>query len=179
MLQQALTALSQGQVVAYPTETVWGLGCDPDHDRALEQVLVLKSRPADKGLILVADSVERCAPWLEGLDPALKARFAAPTEVPTTWLVPDNGRAHPLVRGRFDSVALRLSAHPVVVALVQAMGRPLVSTSANRAGESPCRSLAEIRTVFGEQLVAFDGATGNHDRPSRIRDLVTGATLRD
>ncbi|OHV07774.1 L-threonylcarbamoyladenylate synthase [Kushneria phosphatilytica] len=179
ILQQARSALEQGEVVAYPTETVWGLGCDPDSDKGLEHVLALKTRPADKGLILIADSVFRCEPWLEGLDPLLRARFAAPAEVPTTWLVPDNGRAHSLVRGRFTSVAIRISTHPVAAALCAALGKPLVSTSANRAGELPCSSASDVRKIFGDRVMVIDGALGGYDRPSRIRDLMTGDILRD
>ncbi|MCK2184002.1 L-threonylcarbamoyladenylate synthase [Halomonas getboli] len=183
-LDAAVAALRAGGVIAYPTEAVWGLGCDPDDATALTRLLELKRRDPAKGVILVAADSAQLEPWLEGLDDARRATLAEPRDTPTTWLVPDNGRAHPLVRGEHDRVALRISDHPLVAALCRAFGGPIVSTSANRAGEPSAMSADEIHIVFGEgpdgELDAvLDGPLGGHDRPSTIRDLVTGRVLRD
>lgn len=179
-LATAVAALRAGGVIAYPTEAVWGLGCDPDNDAALARLLRLKRRDPAKGVILVAADLAQFAPWLEGLTAAQREALGTPRETPTTWLVPDNGRASPLVRGTHDRVALRVSDHPLVVALCRAFGGPVVSTSANRAGESSAMSAEEVRAIFGEELDAvLDGSLGGHDRPSTIRDLVTGRVLRD
>ncbi|MFG6157756.1 L-threonylcarbamoyladenylate synthase [Halomonas sp. 1390] len=178
-LADAVAALKAGGVIAYPTEAVWGLGCDPDDAAALERLLRLKAREPAKGVILVAASIAQFAPWLEGLAAAQRATLAASWPGPTTWLVPDNGRAHALVRGDHDRVALRVSDHPGVIALCEAVGGPVVSTSANRAGEAPAMSADEIRRVFGDELDAvLEGALGGLERPSTIRDLVTGRVLR-
>lgn len=134
-LAPVVTALRSGGVIAYPTEAVWGLGCDPDNDEAVAHLLRLKQRDPAKGLILVAGSIAQFAPWLEGLPLELHAPLAASWPGPNTWLVPDNGRTHALVRGAHDSVALRVSDHPGVIELCEAFGGPIVSTSANRAGE--------------------------------------------
>lgn len=178
-LEEAVAALRTGGVIAYPTEAVWGLGCDPDDEAALARLLRLKQRDPAKGVILVAASIEQVAPWLEGVPEALRATLAASWPGPTTFLVPDNGRAHALVRGDHDRVALRVSDHPLVVALCEAFGGPLVSTSANRAGGSPAMSADEVRRVFGEALDAvLEGELGGLLRPSTIRDLATGRVLR-
>ncbi|WP_163558276.1 Sua5/YciO/YrdC/YwlC family protein [Halomonas sp. NO4] len=178
-LAAAVSALHAGGVIAYPTEAVWGLGCDPDNDAAVAHLLRLKERDPAKGLILVAASIAQFAPWLERLPPALHAPLVASWPGPNTWLVPDNGRTHPLVRGAHDSVALRVSDHPGVIALCEAFGGPLVSTSANRAGEPPAMSAAEIREIFGDDIDAVvEGELGGNERPSTIRDLVSGRVLR-
>ncbi|APE30448.1 threonylcarbamoyl-AMP synthase [Halomonas aestuarii] len=178
-LEEAVAALRAGGVIAYPTEAVWGLGCDPDDEAALARLLRLKARDPAKGVILVAASIEQAAPWLEGVSEAQRATLAASWPGPTTFLVPDNGRAHALVRGDHDRVALRVSDHPLVVALCEAFGGPLVSTSANRAGEPPAMSADEVRRVFGEELDAvLEGELGGLLRPSTIRDLATGRVLR-
>lgn len=178
-LEQAVAALRAGGVIAYPTEAVWGLGCDPDDDGALARLLRLKAREPAKGMILVAASIDQFAPWLEGLPMALHAPLAASWPGPTTWLVPDNGRARPLVRGDHDRVALRVSDHPLVVALCEAFGGPVVSTSANRAGEPPAMSAEQVRATLGADLDAvLDGPLGGLERPTTIRDLVTGRVLR-
>jgi L-threonylcarbamoyladenylate synthase len=179
-LAAAVTALHAGGVIAYPTEGVWGLGCDPDNDQALTRLLRLKQRDPAKGLILVAASIAQFAPWLEGLPLELHAPLVASWPGPYTWLVPDNGRSNVLVRGGHARVALRVSDHPGVVALCEAFGGPLVSTSANRAGEPPAMSADQVRASFGECLDAVvEGPLGGLERPSIIRDLVTGRVLRD
>lgn len=178
-LEEAVAALRAGGVIAYPTEAVWGLGCDPDDEQALARLLRIKARDPAKGVILVAASIDQFSPWIEGLPDALHAPLAASWPGPVTWLVPDNGRARPLVRGHHDRVALRVSDHPLVVALCEAFGGPVVSTSANRAGEPPAMSAKQVRAAFGDELDAvLDGPLGGLERPSTIRDLVTGRILR-
>ncbi|RCV87147.1 L-threonylcarbamoyladenylate synthase [Billgrantia montanilacus] len=178
-LSNAVAALRAGGVIAYPTEGVWGLGCDPDNDMAVAQLLRLKQRDPAKGLILVAASIKQFTPWLEGLPLELHAPLVSTWPGPHTWLVPDNGRTHALVRGAHDCVALRVSDHPGVVALCEAFGGPLVSTSANRAGEPSALSADEVREAFGDELDAIvEGELGGLDRPSTIRDLVSGRVLR-
>ncbi|WP_445619546.1 L-threonylcarbamoyladenylate synthase [Kushneria sp. Sum13] len=178
-LKDAAVSLIDGGVVAYPTEAVWGLGCDPDNTKALERLLALKMRDPAKGLILIAASIEQFEPWLAGLDATQRARLQASWPGPVSWLVPDNGRAHPLVRGEHASVALRVSDHPLVQALCEAFGGPLVSSSANRASEAPCLAAEEIRQVFRDQVLIVDGPLGGRTRPSEIRDLLTNDVLRD
>ncbi len=178
-LQVAVDALRAGGVIAYPTEAVWGLGCDPDDDAALTRLLRLKARDPAKGVILVAGRIEQFAPWLAGLPVELHAPLAASWPGPHTWLVPDNGRTRALVRGCHERVALRVSAHPLVAALCDAFGGPIVSTSANHAGEPPAMSAEQVRAAFGDALDAVvEGELGGLERPSVIRDLVTGRVLR-
>lgn len=178
-LDAAVAALRAGGVIAYPTEGVWGLGCDPDNDEAVAHLLRLKQRDPAKGLILVAASIEQFAPWLEGLAPELHAPLVASWPGPNTWLVPDNGRSHALVRGAHDCVALRVSDHPGVAALCRAFGGPIVSTSANRASEPSAMSVTEVQEIFGSELDAVvEGELGGLDRPSTIRDLRSGRVLR-
>ncbi|WP_136066535.1 L-threonylcarbamoyladenylate synthase [Modicisalibacter radicis] len=178
-LQTAVVHLREGGLIAYPTEAVWGLGCDPDDPAALAQLLALKQRDPAKGLILIAASMVQLEPWLEGLEAPLRQRLADSWPGPLTWLVPDNGRSLPLLRGDHDRVAVRVSDHPGVIALCSAFGGPLVSTSANRAGEPPARDVATVRSYFGDAVAILDGSLGGHPRPSRIRDLRSGEWLRE
>lgn len=175
----AAKALARGELIAYPTEAVWGLGCDPANDEALTALLRLKQRDPAKGLILVAADIGQFAPWLEGLPASLHAPLVSSWPGPHTWLVPDNGHSHPLVRGGHERVALRVSAHPLVGELCRAVGGPIVSTSANPAGQPAAREASEVDAYFGTGLVGLVvGELGGHDAPSTIRDLVTGRLLR-
>ena len=98
-IADAVAALRRGALLAYPTEAVWGLGCDPDDDAALARLIALKQRDPAKGLILIAGDMDQLEPWLAGLDAPQRARLAESWPGPNTWLVPDNGRARPLLRG--------------------------------------------------------------------------------
>ena len=178
-LQTAVAQLREGGLIAYPTEAVWGLGCDPDDPTALNRLLTLKQRDPAKGLILIAASMDQLEPWLAGLEVPLLQRLADSWPGPLTWLVPDNGRSLALLRGEHDRVAVRVSDHPGVIALCNAFGGPLVSTSANRAGETPARDAASVRDYFGDAVTIVDGPLGGHSRPSRIRDLRSGEWLRE
>jgi L-threonylcarbamoyladenylate synthase len=178
-IQRIAQLVAQGEVIAYPTEAVWGLGCDPHNSSAVERLLQLKDRPVDKGLILVGYAIEQFAPYLTKVTPDQRHQLESTWPGPVTWLVPDNGFAPPWVRGRHSSVALRVSAHPVVAALCRAFGGPIVSTSANRAGMPEARNATAVRRQFGHELAAIaPGRVGTLTKPTEIRDLVTGAVLR-
>ena len=178
-IAHAVAALRRGEVIAYPTEAVWGLGCDPDNDEALTRLLRLKQRDPAKGVILVAGSIGQFEPWLAGLPLELHAPLAASWPGPHTWLVPDNGRSHALVRGGHTRVALRVSAHPLVAALCDAFGGPIVSTSANKASEPPAVSADQVRCIFDNELdVIVEGELGGLERPSTSRDLASGQVMR-
>lgn len=179
-IDAAIAALRSGGLIAYPTEAVWGLGCDPDNSAALASLIELKRRDPAKGVILVAGDIAQFEPWLAGLQDLHRQRLADSWPGPNTWLVPDNGRSNPLVRGEHSSVALRVSDHPLVADLCAAFGGPIVSTSANVAGEAPALDGDAVRRCFGSALAAIvDGPLGGHDRPSTIRDLITDRILRD
>ena len=90
-VQQAARAIRAGAVIAYPTEAVWGLGCDPWDEDAVERLLAIKSRPVDKGLILVADNIHQFDFLFEDFPQAWIDRMASTWPGPNTWLVPHQG----------------------------------------------------------------------------------------
>jgi L-threonylcarbamoyladenylate synthase len=177
----ATDLLRRGGVVAYPTEAVWGLGCDPFDETAVLRLLALKQRAVDKGLILIAASASQFDGLLDwnALPDDRRAAVHASWPGPHTWIVPATARVPRWITGTHAGVAVRVSAHPLVVALCAAFAAPLVSTSANRAGAEPPKTLAE----FDPRLVAavdgiLAGDTGGRERPSDIRDARSGAALR-
>jgi len=178
-VQEAATLLRQGGVLAYPTEAVWGLGCDPFNSRALQRLLLLKQRDPTKGVILIAATIDQFKPWLTDITPVQRKTLEESWPGPQTWLVKDNGYTPELIRGKHTKVALRVSDHPCVVALCEAFDGPLVSTSANTAGQPPLLSYEEIEQNFsGDVDMILKGALGGLDRPTRITDLETGKVLR-
>lgn len=180
-LTAALAALRRGGVIAYPTEAVWGLGCDPFDEAAVARLLAIKQRPVDKGLILVAAEAGQFDGLLDWSDvPAGRCRGVHDRwPGPSTWVVPATARVPRWITGAHNSVAVRVSAHPVVAALSRAAGMPLVSTSANLGGEPPAYSRAALDPRLVEQLDAVAaGETGGLAAPTAIRDARTGETLR-
>lgn len=178
---QAALRLHDGGVIAYPTEAVWGLGCDPFDEAAVLRLLAIKRRAMDKGVILVAGA----AAQLEGLldwTPLPRDRRDAVTATwpgPHTWVVPATARVPRWITGTHDGVAVRVSAHPVVVALCAAFGGPIVSTSANVAGAPPAFARDELDEALVAQLDGITtGETGGLTAPTAIRVAVTGAQLR-
>ena len=177
----AVAALSRGGVVAYPTEAVWGLGCDPRDEPATLRLLALKEREVDKGLILVAAAEAQLAAFIDmaALDAAQRASVRAGWPGPHTWIVPATPAAPRWITGAHAGIAVRVSAHPPVVELCNAFGGALVSTSANRAEQPAARDFEQLDPgiVAGVDAV-LAGETGDLQRPTAIRDARTGIALR-
>jgi L-threonylcarbamoyladenylate synthase len=175
----AAKILQAGGVVAYPTEAVWGLGCDPFSEAAVNKILALKGRSASKGLIVIADCSDRFAPFLQGLDPEHLQRFKTTRAKPTTWLVPDNGTAGQWIRGEHSTLALRVTRHPLAAALCQAFAGPIVSTSANPQGLPAATTGDKVKIYFAEGVdFQTEGAVGDSGNASEIIDLVSGQVVR-
>ncbi len=173
----AFETLRAGSVVACPTEAVYGLSCDPWNEQAVMQLLALKQRDVAQGLILVAGGLYQFTSLVRHLPRAQQETLAASWPGPVTWLVPANEHVPAWIRGAHASVALRVTAHPVMAELCRIAGKPLVSTSANRSGESPARDAETVGRYFPD-LPVVAGALGSAARPSEIRDLETGKILR-
>lgn len=174
----AVDTLRRGGVVAYPTEAVWGLGCEVHNRHGVQQILDLKQRSPHKGLILVADCMARFEFILHDLPPELRQTLQASWPGPRTWLVPHRQRLPAWITGQHETVALRVSRHPVVVALCRTLGGPIVSTSANPQGAQAPRFSFQVRRYFGDNVTYAPGRVDRHARPSVIRDLISGRVLR-
>lgn len=170
--------LKRGGVLAYPTESCYGLGCDPRNPAAVRLVLKLKKRSPSKGLILIAAHVRQLRPYLATLSPVLDQRMRARWPGPHTWLVPASARCPAVLRGAHDAVAVRVTAHRGAAALCRAARMALVSTSANLSGGKPAKSAGECRRLFGRRVLVIPGPLGARRRPSTIQDLVSGRILR-
>jgi L-threonylcarbamoyladenylate synthase len=179
-VSSAVQLLRQQAVIAYPTESVWGLGCNPWSREAVTKLLKLKNRSVDKGLILIAADSVQLQPFLEGLTPPQLQRFQTPQKKPTTWLVSNNGHAPEWITGGHDTLALRITDHPLAAALCRLFGGPLVSTSANLQGQPAAISAGQVRSYFAEEVdFVTPGEVGGAAKPSEIRYLATGEVVRE
>lgn len=179
-LRQALRVLQNGGILAYPTEAVWGLGCDPYNEAAVRRLLELKRRPEHKGLILIASSEAQIEPLLKMLTAEQRAVLTASWPGPNTWLLPDPlGLVPAWVKGCHSGVAVRVSDHPLVKALCQAYDGPIISTSANVSAAPPAKTRLKVRTYFGQNIdYILPGELGGLERPTTIRDLSDLSVVR-
>ncbi len=172
------THLKRGGVIAYPTESCYGLGCDPRNVRALKRLIRLKGRSAAKGLLLVADHFKRLQAFVRPLNADDRARMRRSWPGPVSWVVPASAACPPLLTGGRATIAIRVTAHPIAARLCRSLGMALVSTSANKSGKKPAQTAAECRRIFGARVRVIDGRIGQRRRPSTLIDLATGTVLR-
>lgn len=178
-IRDAVDRLRDGHVIAYPTEAVYGLGCDPGNEAAVCKILALKSRPVSAGLILIGADFSQFEGWISPPAPEILGTALASWPGPVTWLFPKSAQVPAFISGAHDSIAIRVTDHPPSIALCESFGGPLVSTSANPSGLPPARSAGEVADYFGTQIGGIlAGSLGGRDQPSEIRDLVTGKRIR-
>ena len=178
-IAQAVAALHAGGVIAYPTEAVYGLGCDPLNPTAVARLFVLKQRPADQGVLLIAADFAQVEKYIGAAPSAAIARARATWPGPQTWVLPRSASTPAWLAGSHSGIALRVTAHPLAAALCRGFGGALVSSSANRHGAAPARCADDVHAAFGGELAyILDGAVGGLDRPTPIRNAISGALLR-
>jgi L-threonylcarbamoyladenylate synthase len=174
-LARAAQIIQDGGVVAYATEYCFGFGCDPRNRAAVVRLLRIKQRAVRKGLILLAGHVDQLAPYVAEIPKAALSSWPGPH----TWLVPPTSITPRWITGAHPRVAVRVTAHPQAAALSLATGTPIVSTSANRAGEAPGRDYRDVLRRFGNELdLVLPGRVGDLAAPTPIRDSASGATIR-
>jgi L-threonylcarbamoyladenylate synthase len=176
--RKALCAhLKRDGLIAYPTESCYGLGCDPLNPRAVRKLAQLKGRPVCRGLILIADRFERFRLLVQPLGVDDLSRVMATWPGPVSWILPARRRAAWL-RGGNPGLAVRVTAHPPAARLCRDLGTALVSTSANKSSGIPAKTARECRRIFGARVWVLGGPLGKRKRPSTLIDLLSGKTLR-
>jgi L-threonylcarbamoyladenylate synthase len=176
---KAVATLDHGGLIAYPTEAVWGLGCDPLNQQAVMNLLKLKQRPIEKGLILVADSLEACIDWFAPLSEQQYLLLEKSWPGFKTWVIPAACWVPFWIKGIHSGLALRVSKHSLIRKLCEAFGGPVISTSANHYGLPPIRNQWQLRRAFGHQLdFVLTGRLGAEQNPSPIFDLLSEKQLR-
>ncbi len=178
-LHTAARVIRNGGVIAYPTEGVYGLGCDPRNRSAVERILAIKRRDPAAGLILLGASSEQLTPFVT-ITAEQRASMEAYWPGPVTFLAPASDRVPDWIRGRHATVAVRVSEHPLARRLAEQAGTPLVSTSANRSGRPAAVNVFQLRRQLGAELdFVVNGACLRPGKASTIIDLASGKKLRD
>ncbi len=176
---RATRALREGGLIAYPTEAVYGLGCDPFNPDAVAHLRYLKRRPTDKGLLLIASDLEQISPLIGPINHPRWQAITSHWPGPITWVLPSSDAVPPWLSAADGSIAIRVTRHPIASALCRAFQSPIVSTSANHRGANPARTALAVRKQFGRAVMTIvSGPVGGNEHPSAIYRASDGACLR-
>jgi len=179
-IANAVAVLNKGGIIAYPTEAMYGLGCDPLNSTAVKQLLKIKQRKKEKGLILIAFSIDQLTPYLQNLDQLTQQRVLLSWPGPVTWLLPAKPDVPELLRGNHNTIAVRITNHPAARQLCKQWGSALVSTSANLSTHKPALSAQQTRQIFNNDIdFILEGKIGQQTQPTQIRDGQTGKIIRN
>ncbi|WMY09575.1 Sua5/YciO/YrdC/YwlC family protein [Paraburkholderia phenoliruptrix] len=180
-VDSAINALRAGVLIAYPTEAVFGIGCDPSNEAAVSAVIRLKQRDSTKGLIIIGATLEHIKPYADWdrLGKGVQTAILASWPGPQTWILPCSPRARTLLRGSHSGIAVRVTAHKPAAELCIAFGGALVSTSANTSGAPPAKTVEAVEKYFGDEIsLILDEPVGGRKQPTPICDALTGRVLR-
>lgn len=175
----AVNTVKKGGLIIYPTESVFGIGCDPFNEKAVLRLLEIKQRPVEKGLILIASHVQQILPLIRPTNPQDLAHALKSWPGHNTWVFPKSDLVPSWLSGQFDTIAVRVSKHPIVVQLCNQLNSSIVSTSANISNQDVLETINELQLLFGDKINHYiDAPLGNESLPSQIRDARTLKTYR-
>ena len=170
--------VKNGAVFAYPTEAVFGLGCDAKNKNSIIKILDIKQRDISKGLIVISDNLEKVRNFID--DSYYKTFVEQNSDAkPTTWLCPASDLVLPEVTGKSNKIAIRITSHKISCDICKLLDLPIISTSANKSGDDPFVESCEFDNYFHNHIdYIVDGKVGDSKKPSRILDLITKEVLR-
>lgn len=179
MFDKVIKILRQQGVIAYPTEAVYGLGCDPLSELAVKKILSLKERDVSKGLILIAAEWEQIEAFTRPVPEKKLAQALESWPGPFTWLFPASKKAPSWISGIHNTIALRITAHPIAKTICEEFSGPIVSTSANPENQSPAKTADQVRHYFPSGIdMLVSGEVGDLLCPTSIRDVISGELIR-
>jgi L-threonylcarbamoyladenylate synthase len=178
-ITDAINVLRAGGIIAYPTESVFGLGCDPDNESAVKKILHLKQRDIAKGLIIIASDIQQLELYIEHDALTNNPSVLNSWPGPHTWLLPYKPGTPLWLTGNHKTLAARITAHPIATEICKQFGKAIVSTSANISDCPPALTADEVRTIFADEAIyTVEGNTEGHAAVTTITDAVTGKQLR-
>jgi L-threonylcarbamoyladenylate synthase len=173
-IMQAAECIKQGGLIAYPTETVYGLGVDPFNGQALLRLFEAKGRAAEKALIVLIRGPQDLPVLTSEIPPIAQSLIDTFWPGPLTLIFKAHHKLPKELLGGRDTIALRHSSAAIAQSLVETLNGPLTSTSANKSGSPPAQSATEVETQLGNQLdIILDGGPSPQSQPSTVLDIST------
>ncbi len=178
-INEAIKHLKNGDVIAYPTEAVFGLGCDPRNNDAINKLRKIKNRGDNKGFIVIACKFEQVKPFVGEIDSTILEKCLASWPGPITWLLPAKKAAIHKITGDNDTIAVRITNHPVARLLCEKFNGAIISTSANLKDQPPIKTYDEVERIFGDKIdYVLKAEVGTLDKPTQIWNAITGERIR-
>ncbi len=176
-IKKAQQMLNDGAIIAYPTEAIYGFGCDPFNECAVMRLLSIKQRDINQGLILIISCWEQLTDLVLHNISVYKEKIATTWPGHVTWLFPKADKVPKFISGAHESVAIRMTSHEIAKKLCADL--PIVSTSANISKRAPAKSIEDVIDNFTGCIDGVVvGSLGSFSQPSLIYDVITGDKLR-
>ena len=170
--------LKSGEVIGYPTEAVYGIGCDPWNQSSVEKIAKIKGRKKRQTFLMVASSIDQLTDLIDisRLSPQVTSSWPGHT----TWLIKAKDNVpYWLQDEQTNKVGIRISNHPLVRELCNEFGKPIISTSANISGKEEIKNQQEFMRTFSSDInYLVDGDLGDYDKASMIIDMETNRKIR-
>lgn len=178
--KKIICALNKGKIIAYPTESVFALGCDPDNEQAIYNLLLTKKRSWKKGLILIAGNYRQIIPYIneKKITKKQKNKIIKKKKKPITWVIPVKKNTSKLITGTFKSIAVRITQFKLTKILCLLYNKPIISTSANISGFPPCKLTHEVISRFKKKIFVLNSFVGKEKKTSEIKDIITNYLYR-
>ncbi len=176
-IEHAARLLHAGEVVAYPTETLYGLAVDPFNPDALARLFSAKGRAREKAILLIVGGAAHLDRVTTGISPQAQAYMDAVWPGPLSLLLPKHPDLPEALAPGLDRICVRCPGSAVARALCDAFGGPITSTSANASGEAPVQRLTDL--MLPDIALGLDGGVLGNSKPSTIVDAETGEVLRE
>ena len=175
---EAVRFLKTGSVICYPTEAVYGLGCDPWCETAVNEIYKIKNRTKDKPFLLVASSVEQLNKLVNIKKITDEVKNSWPGH--NTWLIPSKlSTPKWLVNSKTNLIGVRVSNHPVIIEICKKFDSPIISTSANKSHETSINNKQDVINMLSDNIdFLVDGNLGNEKKPSIIKNMITNKIIR-
>ena len=179
-LKQAVRVLRAGGIIAYPTEAVYGLGCDPGDADSVFVLTALKRRTAGQGFILIAADLSQVTSLIEIPEGKMGEQIRTSWPGHITWVFSAPAKVPPWLVGTAGTLAVRVTTHPLARTLCRGFGGPIISTSANLPGAPPARTALDVRRKLPLNAIDYVlcGDVGGRCAPSEIRDARDGRVIR-
>jgi len=177
-VKDVICHLKSGEVIGYPTEAVYGIGCDPWNQSSVEKIAKIKGRESSKTFLMVASSIDQLTDLIDISTLSRQVTSSWPGH--TTWLITAKENVpHWLQDEQTNKVGIRISNHPLVRELCNKFGKPIISTSANISGKEEIKNQQEFMKTFSSDInYLVDGDLGDYDKASMIIDMQTNKKIR-
>jgi len=169
--------IRQGGIIAYPTESCFGLGCDPRNRKAINKIIKLKKRSLNKNFILIGSSIKQFNYFLNPLDNSTSTNLFSKWPGPHTWLMTANNRCPNWLKSN-SKIALRISSFSSCQLLTKSLDMAITSSSLNLTGKIPLKNYRDVCRFLPKQVKLIKGRVGKSKRPSVIQDFKTKKIIR-